>query len=52
MANAATCVLMCQPSASNAIDPNTLPATISAIIVTNVSATTRQVFFSPSGLPM
>lgn len=33
---------MCQPSASSAIDPNTLPATISPTIITSVRATTAR----------
>jgi len=34
---------MCTPSASSAIDPYTMPAMISATIITKVMATTIQV---------
>src|SRR5882672_551643 len=43
MASAAACVDMCQPSASSAIEPNSVPPTISATIMAAVSPTTAQV---------
>ncbi len=43
MASAPACVDMCQPSATTAIEPNIVPPTISATIMTAVSATTNQV---------
>src|SRR5687767_130889 len=49
--SATTCVAMCQPSASSAIDPVSQPATISATIVAAVIATTIQVRRSPARLP-
>src|SRR5690242_18071836 len=43
---------MCQPSASKAIEPNTMPQTISTTIITSDSPTTRQVLRSPRRLPL
>jgi hypothetical protein len=41
---------MCQPSASSAIDPNTVPATISTTIMAAVSHITCRVRRSATGL--
>ena len=43
MPSAPACVDMCQPSATTAIEPNSVPPTISATIIAAVSATTNQV---------
>jgi hypothetical protein len=43
MKNAATCVLMCQPSASSAIDPNAMPPPISTAIIAAVMPMTIRV---------
>ena len=50
MPKAATCVAMCQPSASRAIEAYTLPATISTSIMAAVSQITRRVRASPCAL--
>ena len=41
---------MCQPSASNAIEPSTVPAAISMTIITSVSHITWRVRRSATGL--
>gem|GEM_PF-5955361 len=41
------CEAMCSPSASSAIEPNKIPATISAAIITAVITTTMMVRVSP-----
>ncbi len=43
----AACEAMCSPSASNAIEPNSTPATISTTIIVAVIAITSCVLRSP-----
>ena len=51
MARAMACVLMCQPSASSAMELKSQPAAISTTIIVAVSPTTRQLFSSPAWFP-
>jgi len=51
MESATTCVAMCQPSASSAIEPVMSPATISAAMVAAVIPTTIHVRRSAPRLP-
>ena len=45
-------LLMCQPSASSAIELNHQPAAISATIATSVNHSTKRVPRSPAALPV